>query len=123
MRHVVYCLYAAMLCLWLNVAGVAQSTDSPDKPPAMPSAAPSKPKPDYSHQSAILEQSIVRINFENDGTGMRDSSARIRVLSEAGVKSFGVLRFPYQSSTEDLQIDYVRVRKADGTVVATPERN
>ncbi|MDQ2948431.1 MAG: DUF3857 domain-containing protein, partial [Acidobacteriota bacterium] len=45
----------------------------------------------------------------------------MRVLSDAGVREFGVLSFSYNSGTQDLQIEYVRVRKADGSVVTTPE--
>ena len=45
------------------------------------------------------------------------------MLAEAGVKAFAVLNFTYTSANEVVDIDYVRVRKADGTVVKTPDYN
>jgi tetratricopeptide (TPR) repeat protein/transglutaminase-like putative cysteine protease len=88
--------------------------------------APSKPldvKPDYSAEAFVAEQDSTRIVFENDGTYRRESTARIRIQSGAGVQRYGVLTFPYQNSTEGVDIEYVRVRKPDGTVVATPPDN
>src|SRR5271155_1690764 len=76
--------------------------------------APSKPdtKPDYSKEAFVVEQTSARIVFENDGTGTRDWSGRIRIQSDAGVQRYGLLTFAYQNSTESVDIDYVRVRKA-----------
>ncbi len=65
----------------------------------------------------------MRIIFENDGTYSRETTARIRIQSGAGVQRFGVLSIAYQNSTESVDIDYVQVRKSDGTVVATPPEN
>jgi tetratricopeptide (TPR) repeat protein len=86
---------------------------------------PSKPdtKPDYSKEAFVVEHTSTRIVFENDGTGTRESEARIRIQSEAGVQRYGLLALSYQSSTESLDIDYVRVQKPDGTVVPTPAEN
>jgi transglutaminase-like putative cysteine protease len=87
--------------------------------------APSKPgaKPDYSNEAYVVEQTSTRIVFENDGTGTRESSARIRIQSDAGVQRYGLLTFSYESSIEGLDIDYVRVQKKDGTAVPTPAEN
>jgi len=82
--------------------------------------APTETEPDYSHEAFVSEQDITRVTFENDGTSIRESSARIRIQSGAGVQRFGVLTFPYENSTQTLDIDYVRVRKPDGTTVPTP---
>jgi tetratricopeptide (TPR) repeat protein len=85
----------------------------------------SKPeaKPDYSKEAYVVELTSTRIAFENDGNETRESSARIRIQSDAGVQRYGLLIFSYQNSTETVDIDYVRVRKPDGTVVATPPEN
>jgi tetratricopeptide (TPR) repeat protein len=87
--------------------------------------APSKPgaKPDYSNEAFVVEQTSTRVVFENDGTGTRESSARVRIQSDAGVQRYGLLTFSYESSIEGLDIDYVRVQKKDGTVVPTPAEN
>jgi hypothetical protein len=86
---------------------------------------PAKPdtKPDYSKEAFVIEQTSTRIAFENDGTGTRESSARIRIQSDAGVQRYGLLPFSYQNSIETVEIDYVRVRKPDGAVVLTPAEN
>lgn len=86
---------------------------------------PAKPdaKPDYSKEAFVIEQTSTRIVFENDGTGTRESSARIRIQSDAGVQRYGLLTFSYQNSTESVDVDYVRVQKPDGTVVPTPADN
>jgi tetratricopeptide (TPR) repeat protein len=82
--------------------------------------APTEVKPDYSREAFVSEQDVTRVTFENDGTSTRESSARIRIQSGAGVQRFGVLTFPYENSTGTIDIDYVRVRKPDGTTVLTP---
>ena len=55
--------------------------------------------------------------FEADGTGRKETTARIRVQSEAGVQQWGQLQEGYNSANERVEIPYVRVLKEDGTVV------
>jgi tetratricopeptide (TPR) repeat protein len=80
-------------------------------------------KPDYSKEAFVFENSFTHIVFENDGTGTRESSARIRIQSDAGVQRYGLLTFAYQNSVESLDIDYVRVVKPDASVVVTSPEN
>ncbi len=87
-------------------------------PAQQSSATPAMP--DYSKEAFVYEQIITKLAYENDGTVVRNSAAKIRVRSDAGVQHWGLLRFSYQSSVETLDIAYVRVRKSDGTVVPTP---
>jgi hypothetical protein len=87
-----------------------------------PSDGPGR-KLDYSAEAFVVEHDSTRIDFDNDGTSSRQSTGRIRIQSSAGVQRFGLLSFPYQNSTESLEIDYVRVRKSDGTTVSTPQDN
>ena len=89
-------------------------------PPAKTTNAPSSEKKnDYSQEASVFERTVTRISFENDGSSVREAEARVRVQSEAGVQSLGILTFPYQSATESLEIDYVRSIKPDGSVVLT----
>ena len=76
-----------------------------------------KQKRDYSQEAVVVEQLSTVYRFERDGTGQRESTLRVRVQSDAGVERFGQLAFEYSSANEKLDMDYVRVRKADGTVV------
>lgn len=78
-------------------------------------AAPQKR--DYSQEAVVVEQLSTAYRFERDGTGQRESTLRVKVQSDAGVERFGQLVFGYSSANEKLDMDYVRVRKADGTVV------
>ncbi|MFZ0734081.1 MAG: DUF3857 and transglutaminase domain-containing protein, partial [Candidatus Sulfotelmatobacter sp.] len=79
--------------------------------------------PDYSKEAYVIESLDSRIDEQEDGTGTREVAAQIRVLADAGVKAFAVLDFTYTSANENVEIDYVRVRKPDGTVVKTPDYN
>ncbi len=80
-------------------------------------------KPDYSQEAFIYQQHSLEATFENDGTSSTHLAAQIKIQSEAGVQQFGLLRFSYQSAVESIQIQYVRVRKLDGTLVETPPEN
>src|SRR3954470_22671816 len=75
--------------------------------------------PDYSREAMVYEQYKTLVHFENDGTGRRDSTARIRVQSDAGVQALGQLVFGYNAANEKIEINYVRVKKSEGQVVTT----
>src|SRR5215471_4071052 len=95
-----------------------QSTSSGDKSAGTPAAAPkTDDKRDYSQESFVIEQMHSRYRFDADGTGRKETTARIRVQSEAGVQQWGQLQEGYNSANERVEIPYVRVLKADGSVV------
>src|SRR3954453_8733563 len=73
--------------------------------------------PDFSREAMVYEQYRTLVRFENDGTGRRDSIARVRVQSEAGVQMHGQLVFGYNAANEKIEINYVRVKKSDGKVI------
>jgi len=75
--------------------------------------------PDLSQEAFVLEHWNESVRFESDGSGVRETTAAIRIQSQAGVQLFGQLVFGYSTANEDLSIDYVRVRRADGQVVDT----
>ncbi len=81
-----------------------------------PKPADTKPA-DYSREPYVVEQLLTRERFENDGTGRRELTARIRVQSDAGVQRLGQLVHGYSSGNERFEIGYVRVRKPDGSVI------
>ena len=85
--------------------------------PSAQSFEAAKQKPDYSQEAVIVEQLSTAYRFERNGTGQRELSFRARIQSDAAVERFGQLVFDYSSANEKLEMDYVRVRKADGTVV------
>lgn len=72
---------------------------------------------DYPKEAFVVEQLHQSYRFENDGTGRKIATLRVRIQSEAGVQGFGQLRFGYNAANDRLEIGYVRVIKPDGTVV------
>ncbi len=74
-------------------------------------------KHDYSQEAFVIEQYRSVYHFENDGTGKRETIARIKVQSEAGVQQWGQIQFGYNSANERVEIAYVRVIKQDGSIV------
>ena len=101
------------LSVWLLAAqAFAQATPAQKQVP-----------PDFSKEAYVIEKVYSRIKAEADGNSTRELEAEIKVLADAGVKSFAVLNFVYTSDNEVVEIDYVRVRKPDGTVVKTPDYN
>ncbi len=109
-----YCFASVLAVLSLCLGGHAQKPDT--KPTDMAAG-----KPDYSPESFVLEQVRTTYRFENDGTGRREIYARIRVQSEAGVQQWGQVVVGYNSANEKIEIPYVRVHKADGTVITASE--
>src|ERR1700736_4628929 len=86
------------------------------KPTEAPADRPFEKKADYSQEAFVIEQLRSSYRFESDGTGRRESIARIRVQSEAGVQQWGQLQVGYNSANERVEIPYVRVLKEDGTI-------
>ncbi len=84
---------------------------------AAPQPQPSHP--DTSQEAVVFEKLQDLVRFENDGSGIRENTTAVRAQSQAGVQELGQLILGYSSLTETLQVDYVRVRKADGKVVET----
>ena len=87
--------------------------------------AQGKPSADenLAKQAYVFEHSSLRASFDANGTGVKEWSAQIKVLADAGVQKLAVLNFTYASANETVEFDYVRVRKPDGSVVSTPEYN
>lgn len=115
-----------------NPTPAAASQPSSQKPQSSSQARPDSaasaksgntPSQDFSQESVIVESSITKVKYEPDGTGTREGAIALRVQSQAGVQGLGVLSFPYLSSNESVEFDYIRVRKPDGTVVNTPDYN
>jgi len=105
-----------IVALFASVA-ITQQNPKP-REPAAPTTA--RDQTDYSQEPFVIEQYHTQARFENDGTGRRELQVRIRVQSEAGVQQLGQLVFGYNSANERLEIDSVRVYKADGSTTSAP---
>lgn len=117
-------LYLSALLLFATPRiGARQSTAAPPSPQKAAPAATSTTapaKPDYSKEPFVEEDDSEKIAFQSDGTSTREMYFRVRIQSDAGVQKYSVITFPYESATQTVDIDYVRVRKPDNTVVLTP---
>ena len=98
------------------VPAQAKAAKATNLKPADVSSTP-KPEHDYSQEAFVVEQSRTRLRFESDGTGRKETVARVRVQSEAGVQQWGQIQIGYNSANERVEIAYVRVIKADGSIV------
>jgi hypothetical protein len=108
------------MCLCGPFSAAAQ--DKPVQSQPAPAVAAAKP-PDVSKEALAWDRLITRIREEADGAGTRETTARLRILADAGVKEMAVLTFTYTASSQQVEIGYVRVIKPDGTVVVTPDYN
>jgi Tfp pilus assembly protein PilF len=110
--------------LVISLGGLAQSAPAAQATGASSSSSTAQAaKSDYSQEASVIEQMTTRIEFQNDGNSAREQVTRVRVQTDAGVKEWGLLSMPFQSATQTVEIEYVRVRKPDGTTVVTPEDN
>jgi tetratricopeptide (TPR) repeat protein len=104
-------------------APVLAQVEVKEKPVPAASSSPSSSSQDYSKEAYVIEKYRTLVTEQADGTNTREHSAEIKILADAGVKAFAVLNFTYTSANETVDVDYVRVRKPDGTVVKTPDYN
>jgi TonB family protein len=77
--------------------------------------------PDYSKEAAVIESITTTVEFNAQGARHSKQVLSVRLQSEGAVRQYGVLSFAYASANQQLSIDYVRVRKADGSLVETPQ--
>ncbi len=118
-------LLALAFCLPLCATGQqkpapsAQPSTAAAQPPAKAAVQPA----DYSKEALVWDKLYTRIREEADGTGTRETTARVRILADAGVKEMAVLTFTYTAMNEQMEIVSVRVLKPDGSVVVTPAYN
>src|SRR5580692_9676623 len=71
----------------------------------------------------VIEKFETNVRFAASGTSEREQILRVRIESDSAVRQFGVISFPFDNDGERVAVDYVRVRKADGSTVETPESN
>jgi predicted Zn-dependent protease/transglutaminase-like putative cysteine protease len=77
-------------------------------------------QPNYTSESLVFDSLDRVFRYAADGTGSKQITGVIEVHDQAGVKAMSVISFPFASSAEHIEIDYIRVRRPDGTVIPTP---
>jgi tetratricopeptide (TPR) repeat protein len=113
---------AVLLCvLSVPEASLAQ-TQVPHKPPApnraaSAHAAAQKDSPDSLQEPFVIESYDTNVRFESDGRAEQKLTVVALVQSDVGAQQLHELAFRYVSPNQKIQIYYVRVRKADHSVV------
>jgi len=100
----------AVAALSVAVSAGAHQTPSAASERAKPSAA-------YAREPYVIERYRTVVRFDEDGTGERVLSVRIRVQSDAAVEKFAELVFPYDANHEDVQLRRLVVNRQDGSTV------
>jgi len=127
MRSISACVSAVAILLFSLGIGFPRDVSAQDKP--VPSqvgtsvAQGSTAQADFSKEALVVDSMHMRVREEKDGTGTRETTARVRILADAGVKEMAVLTFTYTALSQQMDIGYVRVIKPNGTVVVTPDYN
>lgn len=101
-------------------AGSTPAQTTPALASTTPATTPIPAKTDYPGESYVFDQLNRIYTFAADGTGSRDFTGVVEIRNQAGVKALSVIPFDFASNSEHVEIDYIRVRHADGTVVTTP---
>jgi Tfp pilus assembly protein PilF len=91
-------------------------------PPSVPrhQSAPKADSSSFPQEAGVVEDLETKARFENDGTVTYDRYVRVRIQAESAVTANGLLAFSYLAGDESLEINYVRVRKPDGSTIDTP---
>jgi tetratricopeptide (TPR) repeat protein len=117
-------LISQLLCgSLLQAQTTPSSVKSPEEKRSITTVDPNAKAPDYSQEAFVIQDMKTIYRYEKDGTGKREMVLKVKIQSEAGVKGFGQLIFPYSSTNEKLDIQYVRVVKADSSVISASETN
>lgn len=129
MVHAARLARQALALLILPILAAAQETKAPTTSPSAQSQTLSASASglvsnnDPSKEAIIFERNATKVVYNEDGTGTRETAVAMRVQSQAGVQELAVLSFPYTSYNDTVELDYVRVKKPDGTVIVTPDYN
>ena len=103
------------LAFFAGIFGVASAHTQSHAPAA------AKPATDPYHDEALVfERFDTTVRMHADGTGERVVHVVLRLQSEGAARQFGVLSVNYASAYETGAIDFIHVRKPDGTIVDTP---
>jgi len=79
--------------------------------------------PDLSAEAFVVTNIQTKVRFQADGSSERVQTTSVKVVSQAGVQTWGVLGADYAADNEHVDVHFVRVHKADGSTVETPMSN
>ena len=109
------CFFVAAGALGQSVAG-----NGSDARPAAGGTDAGKTAASYADEPYVVERLDHVYTMAADGTGTTRMTVVARVQAEATVRQLGVVTIPFAGASEHVEIAYVRVRRPDGSVTATP---
>ncbi len=74
---------------------------------------------DFSKESVVIERWTTSVAFQSDGTSTTEFRAQVRIQTDAGVRQYGFLKFPYQASVGHVEVQNVQVTKPNGSIIVT----
>lgn len=98
----------AFCCLVLGLAAISFADQ------------PKGNNPDYSKEAFIINSTETHVRFRADGTAERVQTTSVKIQSQAGAEAWGVLGADYAADYEHVDVRFVRVHKADGNMIETP---
>ncbi|MGC2163671.1 MAG: DUF3857 domain-containing protein [Silvibacterium sp.] len=122
-RHAGLIALFCLPCLLLTAAPAQEKQPKPSVTVTVVGDSPTPAgalDPKYAKEGVVYEKISTAMDYQADGTGDKTLQVTAHILSDSGVHQSGLLTFTYASGDEKLNVDYVRVRKPDGTVVVTP---
>lgn len=105
----------AVLCFAFNFASRPTPAQGVSKHPK-PAATTLTSIPDNAAPLTI-ELYSTKVKFENDGTGSRQIDVRVKANTAEGVTELRTLSFDYNALNEKISLAFLRVTKANGSVV------
>ena len=126
-------MYLRRLALWATGLTVLVAAFPSARAQALPASGqmahtdiappPASTKDRYSAEPAVIESNVREIIAAADGTGSEHQTIVLRVNNDAAVKELSVISFTFASGNQRAEIEYIRVRHPDGTVLETPVKD
>ncbi len=111
-------LYFVCFCVAAGAFGQSVTAGRSDAQPVASSVNAGKSA--YADEPYVVERVEHVYSMAADGTGTTRMTLVARIQSEATVRQLGVVTIPFAGASEHVEIAYVRVRRPDGSVTATP---
>ncbi len=77
-------------------------------------------KEQYPDANALMIKQVTNYEFNADGTCLTTDYVLAKILTEAGFKDYGELRFPFYKTYDSIVVKTARVIKQDGSTIDVP---
>ncbi|MFC1754588.1 DUF3857 domain-containing protein [Thermoproteota archaeon] len=105
----------------INAIGLSEDKLSEGKIEEILSSAPGQDE--YPQAGAVILLAEETFEIFEDNTALIDMHFRIKILNERGRQAFSEVKLQYDSTFEDLKLEYARTIKPDGTVIYVGDKN